>query len=244
MNDLLTSVKSQQWFYEFSLPDGSKTQSYIPEHARLVHVTREKALRGYLKDFKGDHTSALDISCHEGFFSVVLSDYFKRVTGIDKNQPSLDKAQQITTLLDKGTISFRKAALESLTEADATDFVLCFGLLYHVENPIEIFRSLAKVAKRALCIETQVLPFQVTGPIEDGSYLWQRSLQGTFGLCVDYSDRPEGGMTNLALIPSIDALRFMLTQMGFSKLSFYKPDASDYEQFVRNHRVIVWAERE
>jgi tRNA (mo5U34)-methyltransferase len=243
MNNLLNSIKTQQWFYEFPLPDGSKTKSYLPEHARAVHTTREKALRRYLDQYRGSFASALDISCHEGFFSLILADHCKTVTGIDKNEPSLEKARQMTSLLDKGNIRYRNSSLEALTERDAADFVLCFGLLYHVENPVEVFRSLSRITKTALCIETQVLPFEINGPIEDGSHLWQRSLRGTFGLAVDYADRPEGGMTNLALVPSVEALKFLVTQFGFSSVEFYSPEPIDYEQFVRKHRVILLARR-
>lgn len=243
MTDLLRTIKSQKWFYEFKLPDGSVTESYIPEHARPVHSTRENALRGYLRQINDSCSTALDISCHEGYFSLILSEYFKSVVGIDRNQPSLDKAQQLISLYDRANIKLRNCSLESLTEKDATDFVLCFGLLYHVENPVEILRSLSRVTKKALAIETQVLPFEINGPIEDGSYLWQRGLQGAFGLCVDYSDRPEGGMTNLALVPSLGALKFLLNQFGFSSIDLYKPAPTDYEQFVRGHRVVLLARR-
>lgn len=243
MSNILQTVKAQQWFYEFNLPDGSKTTSYLPEHARPVHTTRENALRGYISQLAGSCATALDISCHEGFFSILLADHFKAVTGVDKNEPSLEKARLITSLLDKGNITYRNSPLESLTEQDAADFVLCYGLLYHVENPVEILRSLSRVTKKALCIETQVVPFEMNGPIEDGSYLWQRDLQGTFGLAVDYSDRPEGGMTNLALVPSVGALQFLLSQFGFSSIEFYRPASTDYEQFVRRHRVILLAQR-
>ena len=104
-------------------------------------------------------------------------------------------------------------------------------------------RKLAALAWKTLCIETQVLPYDLNGPIEDGSYLWQRNLNGLFGLCVDYSHRPEGGLTDLALVPSRQALDFLLKQFGFKTVTFYKPEPDDYEQFVRNHRVIVFAEK-
>ncbi len=128
-------------------------------------------------------------------------------------------------------------------EKQDADFVLCFGLLYHVENPIQILRKLAALAKRSLCIETQVLPFNLTGSLEDGSYLWQRDLNGVFGLCIDYSESPEGGLTDLSLVPSRQALEFLLRQFGFKTVNFYKPEADDYEQFVRGHRVIIFAEK-
>jgi tRNA (mo5U34)-methyltransferase len=243
MSNRLEQVKSQKWFYEFSLPDGSKTESYLPEIARKVHVTREKALRKYLECLDSSYSTALDISCHEGFFSLILAEYFKNVTGIDKNQESLEKAIEIAILLDHKEISFKNSALEVWDEKQCADFVLCFGLLYHVENPIEIIRKLAILTKKAICIETQVLPYDLSGPVEDGSYLWQRDLNGLFGLCVDYSYRSEGGLTDLALVPSRNALEFLLKQFGFRKVSFYKPESDDYEQFTRNHRVIIFAEK-
>ena len=83
MTDELDLVKSENWFYEFNLPDGSKTQSYLPESARMVHVTREKALRQFLISKSCKDSIALDISCHEGFFTLLLSEYFNRVIGLE-----------------------------------------------------------------------------------------------------------------------------------------------------------------
>jgi tRNA (mo5U34)-methyltransferase len=243
MSNELERVKSQKWFYEFSLPDGTKTESYLSEIARQIHLTREKALRRYLSALGSDCVTALDISCHEGFFSLVLAEYFNFVVGVDKNAESLDKAKQIANLLGHPDIIFSNSSLEDWAEDENADFVLCFGLLYHVENPIQILRKLALLAKKAVCIETQVLPYNISGPIEDGSYLWQRELNGLFGLCVDYSHRPEGGLTDLALVPSRQALEFLLKQFGFKTVNFYNPEPNDYEQFVRGHRVVVFAEK-
>ena len=243
MTNLLKKIKDQKWFYEFELPDGSKTESYLPEIARKIHTTREGALRRYLADMRGAHLNALDISCHEGYFSIILSEYFTNVTALDKNVESLEKARLISDLLGKNTISFNHSSVERWDEKNKSDFVLCYGLLYHIENPIEVLRKLAVLTNKTLCIETQVLPNSIEGFIEDGSYMWQRELQGAFGICIDYSQRPEGGMTDLALVPSRTALEFLLKQFGFKKVNFYQPISDDYEQFVRNHRVILFAEK-
>jgi SAM-dependent methyltransferase len=243
MSEALDKVKSQKWFYEFSLPDGTKTESYLPEVARQIHATREKALRQYLAAFNDPHLTSLDISCHEGYFSLVLADHFKRVTGLDKNIESLDKAKLISKLLGHPEIAFKNTSVEMWDDKDDADFVLCFGLLYHVENPVQIIRKLGKLARKAVCIETQVLPYDISGPIEDGSYTWQRDMKGLFGVCVDYSHRAEGGLTDLALVPSRHALEFLLKEFGFKTVKFYQPEPGDYEQFVRNHRVILLAEK-
>lgn len=239
----LIEVKKQKWFYEFNLPDGGKTESYLSEVARQIHPTREKALRNYLDSRRCDFGGALDVACHEGYFSLVLKDYFASVIGIDKNPESLNKARQISEVMGHSDIVFNNSSLENWPGDRGADFVLCYGLFYHVENPIEVLRRIAILTGKVACIETQVLPFNLSGPIEDGSYQWQREIQGLFGLCVDYSLQPEGGMTDLALIPSKNGLEFLLKRLGFNSVEFYLPDPIDYEQFVRGHRVIVFAEK-
>ncbi|HYB94289.1 MAG TPA: methyltransferase domain-containing protein [Vicinamibacterales bacterium] len=240
----LQHVKEQKWFYEFVLPDGTTTESYLAPAARAIHATREKVLRRYLNDRQDLRSTALDVACHEGFFSMVLADYFTSVTAFDKNTDSIVKARQITSLLGRPDITFKDSSVEAWDPGAGADFVLCFGLLYHVENPVAIIRKLATLAGKAICIESQVLPFNVTGAIEDGAHNWQRSLRGTFGLCADYSHSPEGGTTDFALVPSREALRFLLTSFGFADIQFYTPERGDYEQYVRGHRVIVFATRD
>ena len=243
MSSAMDRAKNQKWFYEFELPDGTRTESYLPPAARGVHVTRERALRTHLSALDDSYSTAIDVACHEGFFSLVLAEHFKSVTGFDRNSGTLDKARQISALVGASNIRFEDSTLELWREEDAADFVLCFGLLYHVENPIQVLRKLAAITNRTLCIETQVLPYDMVGKIEDGSYLWQRDLHGMFGLCVDYSDKPEGGLTDLALVPSRQALEFLLVKFGFSAVTFYTAASDDYEQFTRNQRVIVFAEK-
>lgn len=242
-NDLLHIIKSQKWFYEFLLPDGTKTENYLPEAIRNIHVTREKVLREFLINRVNDFSIALDVSSHEGYFSIVLSEYFDRVIGVDKNQESVDKARLISNALDVINVEFKNSSVENFGGADKYDFVLCYGLLYHVENPIQLLQKVSALTKKTLCIETQVLPFSISGSIEDGSYRWQRELHGLFGLCTDYSMRAEGGMTDFALIPSRSGLEFLLREFGFRSVEFYVPTAFDYEQFVRGHRVILFAEK-
>lgn len=244
MSELLHEVKRQKWFYEFLLPDGTRTESYLDAHFRQIHVTRERALRQFLSETGHRGTNALDVACHEGYFSLVLSEYFDSVVGIDKNSDSLGKASQIARLLAIRPIDFRLQSLEELGAEDSFEFVLCFGLLYHVENPLQILRGLGRLARRSLCIETQLLPIDLETSVEDGSYLSLRPARGLFALCADYSTSKEGGLTDLALVPSRRALEFCLHAMGFPKIRYFGPSTHDYEQFVRGHRVVILAERD
>jgi SAM-dependent methyltransferase len=243
MTDELDLVKSEHWFYEFNLPDGSKTKSYLPESARMVHVTREKALRQFLMSKSYKDSTALDISCHEGFFTLLLSEYFSQVIGVDKNGNSIQKAKRISSIYGNNSVEFVETSVEAWLSPIQADFVLCFGLLYHVENPIQIIRTIAGLTKSMLCIESQILPLELNGYVEDGNYMWQRELKGSFGICKDYSHAPEGGLTNIALVPSKTALEFLLREFGFSSIKYYLPEDGDYEQFIRGQRVIIYAEK-
>lgn len=242
----LEQIKQQEWFYEFALPDGTQTKCYLPLDARRIHTTRESALRRYVDKFfvnANKPASALDVSCHEGYFSTVLAEHFDSVTGIDKNADSIAKAKLIVDVISPKGIQFRNSTLEDWPMSQGADFVLCFGLFYHVENPVEVMRRLAALTHKAICIETQVLPFQITTRVEDGSYLWQRQVKGIFGLCTDYAASKEGGRTDLALVPSIDGVISLLEIFGFQNILVYEPGPADYEQFVRGSRTIIYAEK-
>jgi hypothetical protein len=243
MKSDLSSVKNKEWFYEFNLPDGTKTKSYIPESVRKVHTTREEVLRDYLESLDQKYSSAFDIACHEGFFSLILSDYFDSVQGIDKNPESIEKSILISSVLGKKNVKFDNLSFETLDETKKADFVLCFGLLYHVENPLDILRKLSTITTKELCIETQVLPLDINFSMENGGYMWQREVTGMFGLCLDDPSNPEGRCTNLSVVPSRQAIEFLLKQFGFKDVVFYTPKTDDYEQFVRNHRVIIFAKK-
>jgi len=241
--DELQQIKDQIWFYEFPLPDGTTTQCYLPPEVAKIHATREKVLRRYLASSNVSRDTALDVSCHEGFFSLILSEYFTRVTGIDKNEESLALAKRMGTFLKKDHVFFLNCPVEEAPSGLKSDFVLCYGLIYHIENPLQVLRKLSALTTSVLCIETQILPFSVSFCMEDGHYMNQRELKGMFGLCPDYPDSKEGGLTEYALVPTRDALLHILRNLGFSNIFVYEPQADDYEQFVRGSRIILFAER-
>lgn len=242
-NEELDWVKQQKWFYEFSLPDGTRTECYLNEDVRKIHRTREKILRHYLQGLPEGYATSIDVSCHEGYFSTVLAGHFESVIGLDKNPGSIVKATRIARVLGQDRVRFVASPVEDWVAPEPADFVLCLGLVYHVENPVQILRKLASLARKAICLESQVLPFEVSGRVEDGYYLTQRSLKGLFGLCPDYPRSAEGGLTEFALVPSRDALEFLLRELGFGKIDFYQPAADDYEQFVRGSRVMLLAQK-
>lgn len=242
-----SAIKERVWFYEFELPDGSVTRSDIPEEVRAVHSTRRDMLRRVLRDHVPDASglTALDLASHEGFFSIELARHFRSVHGIEIRPESLAASRQITSALGVHNVSFTQGDLQKM-EFDArhqADFVLLYGLLYHVENPIHVLRLASSLARRDILVETQVFPYEITGLLEDGHYTWQREVHGVFSLSVDYAARREGGSTDIALVPSLNALIFLLQNFGFTETRVIAAEPGEYEQFRRRSRVVVHGRR-
>lgn len=53
----------------------------------------------------------------------------------------------------------------------------------------------------------------------------------------------EGGSTGVALVPSLNALLFLLKHFGFADLRVLQPTEEDYEQYRRGSRVIVYGRK-
>lgn len=245
--DALEAVKGRTWFYEFDLPDGSKTRTDIPKPVTKIHDTRRNKLREVISRFVDSpgQLTALDFASHEGFFSIELSRHFKAVRGLEIRSESIEAAQLITQVLGRENISYEQADLQHLpfSERLVSDFVLVYGLLYHVENPIHVIRLASQFSRKHILVETQVFPFDVSGRIEDGYYEWQRGVEGVFSLSVDYAVRREGGSTDIAVIPSLNALVFLLKNFGFQTVEVMRFVDDDYEQFRRGSRVIVYGRK-
>ncbi len=239
----LQRVQDRKWFYEFDLPNGTRTQSDIPEEVRQIHRSRLAKLQYVISKFVGpDRTSALDLASHEGFFSAELSKHFKSVQGLDIRPESLESARLITRVLGITNIIFEQADLTKIEfdERLKSDFVLLYGLLYHLENPVQALRLASQFSRKHILIETQIFPYDVSGRLEDGNYKWQRAVEGVFSLSVDYAERREGGSTDIALVPSLNAIIFLLRNFGFDKIEVLPSGPDDYEQFSRGSRVVVY----
>ena len=244
---MFTEIKNRTWFYEFVLPDGSVTKCDVPPDVLRIHTSRRDHLVNVIKEYVRDpcDKTALDLASHEGYYSLELSKFFERVQGLEIRPESIDAARMITSALGVNNVTYSCADLQKMEAEDRyrSDFVLVYGLLYHLENPIHTLRLASDLARKHILIETQIFPYDISGRIEDGRYTWQRQVHGVFSLSADYKDGREGGSTDIALVPSLNALLYLLTTFGFKTIEVLTPVENDYEQFLRGSRVIVYGEK-
>jgi tRNA (mo5U34)-methyltransferase len=243
----LRQVKDRTWFYEFDLPDGTRTATDLPASILPIHTSRRDKLIRIIADRvdRPHELTAIDFASHEGYYAIELARRFKSVRGYEIRPASLAAARLISGVLGVNNVEFVSADLQTMQYDPAleADFVLLYGLVYHLENPIHTIRLASQLSRRHILVETQVFPYDVSGGVEDGYYTNIRPIEGVFGLAPDYAHHREGGSTDLALVPSLNSLLFLLRTFGFDEVSVLPSNADDYEQFRRGSRVVVYGRK-
>jgi ubiquinone/menaquinone biosynthesis C-methylase UbiE len=247
-NTLEQRVLARPWFYRFALPSGAVTGSEHANDILAIHDTRWAMAEALLqREFPegAARASAVDLACHQGWFSLKLREFgFGRVHGIDARAEHVEDARLIAEATGAQQVAFSRGDVHALSPAivDAHDLVLCFGLLYHLENPVGALRVARALCKQVCLIETQVAPGQ-TGVVDYGSYRFVKPIEGSF-VIVDETDEthgPEASTLGISLIPSLEALHFILRKVGFSRVEQLPVPEDGYEQLKYGKRVVLAA---
>lgn len=99
--------------------------------------------------------TALDIGCGVGYFAATLRDLGLQVTAADGRADNVAEARRRHPGVD---FHVADAEEQSLSTLGTFDLVLCFGLLYHLENPLRAMRNLRTLTGKVLLIESMCVP--------------------------------------------------------------------------------------
>lgn len=245
---LLARIRARPWFYEFALPDGTRTQSHLPPGVEKIHETRLALLDQALDRAVGRDGSALtavDLACHQGWFALQLAKRnFRSILGIDARDEHLADAALMAEVQGVTSFRTRKADLEEAKPADIGehDVTLMLGLLYHLENPVRVLRLARAITRRVMVIETQVVP-HMSGVVDWGSWRFQRHMVGAFGIIdeTEETHASEASVHGICLAPSIETLEWLLKRVGFARVERLMPPPDGYEQLVAHKRVMYAA---
>lgn len=162
--------------------------------------------------------TALDVGCGLGDFSQFLSELGFRVAAVDGRAENVAEARG-----RYANINFQQADAEDLAAAGLGNFdlVLCFGLLYHLENPFRAIRSLCAATEKVLLVETMCIPGS-----EPTMYL------------LDEGVAEDQGLNYIAFYPSEPCLVKMLYRAGFSYVYLFQKLPAD-----QLYAATIWKER-
>jgi SAM-dependent methyltransferase len=161
----------------------------------------------------GPIASVTDLGAGPGWFAARLTETGRDVLALEGRADLANVARERAPGARVEVFDFDAAAIEAVPpQADA---VLCFGLLYHVENPLRVLRMCRKMAGRVLFIESMTVP-------EDGPV----------ARIVPENPNETQGMRGLALVLSPDAIGHALQAAGFSRV--YRLDGASigHEDFI------------
>jgi tRNA (mo5U34)-methyltransferase len=144
--------------------------THVPKAALrpALERTRVERLVNYafpplLDEFGGSLAGkrVLDIACNCGGFSVEAARLGSAyVLGIDIVDHYIEQANFIKRALDLSTVRFETMDIRSL-DKDAVgtfDVTFCFGILYHLEDPVASMRKIAAVTSDVLLVDTDLMP--------------------------------------------------------------------------------------
>ena len=100
-----------------------------------------------------------DLGCLEGGYAVEFAKLGFQTLGIEARQDNLDKCNFVKSNLQLSNLEFVKDDVRNIENYGRFDIVLCYGLLYHLNDPVSFIRTLNRVTKKLLLLSTHYAPF-------------------------------------------------------------------------------------
>ena len=153
------------WHYQFDLGQGVLTPIRKPRDVNRVAQRKAYAFDSIVDLLGGSLRGkrVLDLGCNAGYWSYAAieagADF---VLGVDGRQMHVEQSRLVFEAkgVDPSRYEFRRANVFDMDPSgDAPfDVVLCFGLLYHVSRPVELFEMMSAVNTDLLAVDTEVTP--------------------------------------------------------------------------------------
>jgi SAM-dependent methyltransferase len=197
----------KQWIFD---------SDFARSFTRVRQAFAATLLEGLRKEI--DLTSALDVGCGVGYFSGFLAEMGFQVVAVDGRE---ENAQEGKRRYPDITFLARDAEDPTLPELGTFDFVLCAGLLYHLENPFRAIRSLHALTGKVLLLESMCIPGD-----------------GVMMELLDEGRVRDQGLEYVAFYPTESCLIKMLYRAGFPCVYRFQrlPDDAQYISTISRKR--------
>lgn len=208
----------QPWNHNFTLPGNIETRAGDFK-SPAKNYNKLKRLEEVFAAIDLNNKMVLDIGCNEGFFTLEMANRGATVTGLDVDEVRLEKAEFIRALLSPtNSINFLcKNFLSDDVNVGCADVVLCLGFLHRVPDPISAISKLATMGN-ILIFEWKAHP---TGtPNYPSAVFTQQPINQADNYGTEY------------WLPSVDAVKAILSRYGFNKTYLLKNPGSKREIIV------------
>lgn len=146
----LTPVVARRNIEVEGVPVGGGVEGFDTEPAREINVARLAHLERMQLPMDG--RSVLEVGAGVGHLSQFFVARGCRVVATEAREANVERMKALYPTLDA-----RLANVEDdLTRFGRFDVVFCYGLLYHLENPVRALRNMAVVCDDLLLVETVI----------------------------------------------------------------------------------------
>lgn len=243
--------------HKVDLPYGLST--FLPEKSRRrIEYTRvsnlvKHAFPALLQACGGslEGRRVLDVACNCGGFSFEAAELgAEYVLGFDVVDHYLEQAEFIKRALEADRVEFRNIDIERLDEKKngRFDVTFCFGILYHLENPVLAMKRLAAVTREIMLVDTDVMRDRlfnriIRRPVK--SPIWAMNFPKVANRGSQTATtslwRSE---TMVQFNPNVQGVVDLLKFLGFRNVERIKPTEKGLEdRFYQGHRVTFLAQR-
>ncbi|KIC93817.1 class I SAM-dependent methyltransferase [Flavihumibacter solisilvae] len=100
----------------------------------------------------------VDLGCLEGGYTVEFARMGFQAIGIDAREENIANCNYVKSHLNLPNLSFAKDDARNVQNYGNFDITLCYGLLYHLDNPVEYLKTLGNCTSKILFLHTHVAP--------------------------------------------------------------------------------------
>jgi tRNA (mo5U34)-methyltransferase len=181
----------------------------------------------------------LDLACNCGGFSTHAARAgAKYVLGVDIEPHYLEQANFIRDALDLQNLEFQHMSLDELDPAKhgIFDLVLCFGILYHLENPVFSLKRISAVAGKVLVIDTTLMRVPYIGQLLGRWPLWHmRRVPAAKPDATDIATSRWRPKEFCQFSPNSNAVVQLMEYSGFGDIERLKPKVEGLEKRYYNN---------
>ena len=146
-------MKERKFKHNIVLPNGEMTNS---DRIVISDDTRLKAMKRTLNVMfpSPSGVTVADLGCSDGGYSVELAKMGFDVVGIEGRQSRYDNCLFVSEQFRFDNLKFVLDDVKNLSKYGRFDCILCFGLLYHLDNPVAFLKKLNDATGKVLLLET------------------------------------------------------------------------------------------
>ncbi len=131
-----------------------KSQALISESK--LWAALQKTIDLFLPPDRFDRSKlrVVDLGCHDGGFAVEFARLGFDTLGIEIRKENFEKCQFVKSQLNLPNLRFAQDDVRNLTNYGNFDIAFCFGILYHLDDPVAFLKNLSNHTQKILLLNT------------------------------------------------------------------------------------------